>query len=322
MKDLKINELTALIQSSLLGVSVGDALGVPVEFMPRRQLRLRPVTDMREYGSYDQPKGTWSDDSSLTFCLAEALCENPFELRQVADNFMRWWREDYWTARGEVFDIGNTTQIALQNIQNGEDLAQCGCDDFYSNGNGALMRILPLVFYIKSMSIDDRFLWTKRVARLTHGHSISILSCFYYVEFARQLIEGRPLLEIYKNLQRSIPLFFSDKPDLNNELDVLGRLLKEDIFLIHEKNVKSSGYVVHTLEASIWCLMTTENYADSVLKAVNLGEDTDTTGAVTGGLAGLFYGETAIPASWLTDLAQLDRIMELGNRMAKSLQSM
>lgn len=322
MKDLKINELTALIQSSLLGVSVGDALGVPVEFMPRRQLRLRPVTDMREYGSYDQPKGTWSDDSSLTFCLAEALCENPFELRQVADNFMRWWREDYWTARGEVFDIGNTTQIALQNIQNGEDLAQCGCDDFYSNGNGALMRILPLVFYIKSMSIDDRFLWTKRVARLTHGHSISILSCFYYVEFARQLIEGRPLLEIYKNLQRSIPLFFSDKPALNNELDVLGRLLKEDIFLIHEKNVKSSGYVVHTLEASIWCLMTTENYADSVLKAVNLGEDTDTTGAVTGGLAGLFYGETAIPASWLTDLAQLDRIMELGNRMAKSLQSM
>ncbi len=322
MKDLKINELTALIQSSLLGVSVGDALGVPVEFMPRRQLRLRPVTDMREYGSYDQPKGTWSDDSSLTFCLAEALCENPFELRQVADNFMRWWREDYWTARGEVFDIGNTTQIALQNIQNGEDLAQCGCDDFYSNGNGALMRILPLVFYIKSMSIDDRFLWTKRVARLTHGHSISILSCFYYVEFARQLIEGRPLLEIYKNLQRSIPLFFRDKPALNNELDVLGRLLKEDIFLIHEKNVKSSGYVVHTLEASIWCLMTTENYADSVLKAVNLGEDTDTTGAVTGGLAGLFYGETAIPASWLTDLAQLDRIMELGNRMAKSLQSM
>ena len=169
------------------------------------------------------------------------------------------------------------------------------------------------------MSIEDRVLWTKRVASLTHGHSISVLCCFYYLEFALQLIEGRSKGDIYKELQGDIPSFFRDKTAINQELDVLNRLLTEDISAIDEKNIYSGGYVVHTLEASIWCLLTTENYADSVLRAVNLGWDTDTTGAVTGGLAGLLYGEASIPTPWLTDLAQLDRIIDLAQRMAQGV---
>ena len=181
------------------------------------------------------------------------------------------------------------------------------------------MRILPLVFYTRNMSIEDRFVWTKRVASLTHGHSISVLCCFYYLEFALQLIEGRSKGDIYKELQGDIPSFFRDKTAINQELDELNRLLTEDISAIDEKNIYSGGYVVHTLEASIWCLLTTENYADSVLRAVNLGWDTDTTGAVTGGLAGLLYGEASIPTPWLTDLAQLDRIIDLAQRMAQGV---
>ena len=319
MKNIQVTELTAYVKSALLGVAVGDALGVPVEFTTRDQCKLLPVKEMKGNGTHYQVKGTWSDDSSLTFCLAEGLCNLPFDLHQVADNFVRWRRENYWTARGSVFDIGNTTKRALQNIQNGEDLDHCGLNDVHSNGNGALMRILPLVFYTRNMSVEDRFLWTKRVASLTHGHSISVLCCFYYLEFALQLIEGRSKGDIYKELQGDIPSFFRGKKAINQELDVLNRLLTEDISAIDEKNIYSGGYVVHTLEASIWCLLTTENYADSVLRAVNLGWDTDTTGAVTGGLAGLLYGEASIPTPWLTDLAQLDGINDLAERMAQGV---
>ena len=319
MKNIQVTELTAYVKSALLGVAVGDALGVPVEFTTRDQCKLLPVKEMKGNGTHYQVKGTWSDDSSLTFCLAEGLCNLPFDLHQVADNFVRWRRENYWTARGSVFDIGNTTRRALQNIQNGEDLDHCGLDDVHSNGNGALMRILPLVFYTRNMSIEDRFLWTKRVASLTHGHSISVLCCFYYLEFALQLIEGRSKVDVYKELQGDIPSFFRDKTAINQELDVLNRLLTEDISAIDEKNIYSGGYVVHTLEASIWCLLTTDNYADSVLRAVNLGWDTDTTGAVTGGLAGLLHGEESFPTSWLDELAQLDRIIDLAKRMASGV---
>ena len=319
MKNIQVAELTALIKSALLGVAVGDALGVPVEFTTRDQRKLLPVKEMKGNGTHYQVKGTWSDDSSLTFCLAEGLCNPAFDLSQVADNFVRWRRENYWTARGSVFDIGNTTKRALQNIQNGEDLDHCGLDNEKSNGNGALMRILPLVFYTWNMPIEDRFIWTKRVASLTHGHGISVLCCFYYLEFSRQLIEGKSKVDIYNDLQRDIPSFFRDKSAINIDLTVLNRILMDDISSIDEKNIYSGGYVVHTLEASIWCLLTTDNLANSVLKAVNLGWDTDTTGAVTGGLAGLLYGEVSIPSPWLTDLAQLDRIIDLAERMAQGV---
>ncbi|HCE85335.1 MAG TPA: hypothetical protein DEO99_04215 [Bacteroidetes bacterium] len=321
MKNIQVTELTAYVKSALLGVAVGDALGVPVEFTTRDQRKLLPVKEMKGNGTHYQVKGTWSDDSSLTFCLAEGFCNHPFDLRQVADNFVRWRRENYWTARGSVFDIGNTTKRAIQNIQFGKDLEHCGLNHEKSNGNGALMRILPLVFYTRNMSMDNRFLWTKRVASLTHGHGISVLCCFYYLEFARQLIEGRSKVEIYKDLQGYIPSFFRDKAAINQALTVLNRLLTEDISSIEEKKIYSGGYVVHTLEASIWCLLTTDNYADSVLNAVNLGWDTDTTGAVTGGLAGLLYGEASIPTPWLADLAQLDGIIDLAERMAQGVHN-
>ena len=132
-------------------------------------------------------------------------------------------------------------------------------------------------------------------------------------------MKGRSKVEIYKELQGDIPSFFRDKPAINQQLPVLYRLLTEDISAIDEKNIYSGGYVVHTLEASIWRLLTTDNYADSVLRAVNLGWDTDTTGAVTGGLAGLLYGEESFPTSWLAELAQLDRIIDLAERMASGV---
>ena len=130
----------------LLGVAIGDALGVPYEFKTRLQMKQKPATEMVGFGTYNQQPGTFSDDASLTFCLAETLT-HPFDLQKIATNFLKWYDQGYWTAHGDVFDIGIQTQKAFFNIENGVAPELCGGVDERSNGNGSLMRILPLVFY-------------------------------------------------------------------------------------------------------------------------------------------------------------------------------
>jgi len=291
------------VKAALFGVAVGDALGVPVEFRSRQEVSENPVKDMIGYGTYNLPAGTWSDDSSLTFCLAEALTQD-FDLNTIGQNFVKWYRNNFWTARGNVFDIGIATRQAITRLERGDQTEFAGSSDEFSNGNGSLMRILPLLFYLLDKPIDERFNLTKQVSAITHGHIRSAISCFYYLEFARQILEGKDKFDIYKNLQSEISDYLI-KTSINlTEVALFDNLLKDNIGEFHEDKINSSGYVLHTLEASIWCLLKTDNYNDAVLRAVNLGRDTDTTGAVTGGLAGLFYGIDNIPINWIMKIAR------------------
>ncbi|MRR23795.1 ADP-ribosylglycohydrolase family protein [bacterium] len=306
------------IRSALFGVAVGDALGVPVEFRSRSYLAGNPVKDMIGYGSHNQPPGTWSDDSSLTFCLAEALTAE-FDLNTVGQNFIRWLHDGYWTAQGEVFDVGGTTRNAIARLASGVRPDLAGWTDGASNGNGSLMRILPLLFHIAEKPVGERFEETRKVSAITHGHIRSVIACFYYLEFARQILEGRDKSEIYRNLQNEFPGYIIDAGTNPDELEPFERLLKDDIGLLPEERIHTSGYVIHTLEAAVWCLLNTGSYSEAVLKAVNLGEDTDTTAAVTGGLAGLLYGMVGIPAEWISQVARKDDIENLTERMADFL---
>lgn len=308
------------IRSVLFGVAVGDALGVPVEFKSRDYLEAKPVTDLFGFGTYNMPPGTFSDDSSLTFCLAEALT-NGFDLGEIAGNFVSWVETGYWTATGRVFDIGIATESAIDRLMRGERPDLAGGTSVSSNGNGSLMRIAPLVFYIADKPIAERYELTKLVSSITHGHIRSVIACFYYLEFARQLLESKDKSAIYRNLQTLVPAYLNELEINPEELELFSRLFREDISLLSVDEIRSSGYVLHTLEASIWCLLTTDNYADAVLKAINLGEDTDTTGAVTGGLAGLLYGVDNIPAHWKQQLARKEDIEDLAERLAKSKRS-
>lgn len=316
-----MNETSAIeIQSALFGVAVGDALGVPVEFNSRQTIAQNPVTDMIGFGTYHLPAGTWSDDSSLTFCLAEALTQD-FDLNTIGQNFVKWHQENFWTPRGNVFDIGNATRQAIARLAQGERPDLAGGFDESSNGNGSLMRILPLLFYIRDKSINQRYEITKQVSSITHGHIRSVIACFYYVEFARQLFSDKDKFKIYKNLQTEITNHLTSLSINPTEIALFDRLLKNNIHELTEGEIQSSGYVLHTLEASIWCLLTTDNYKDAVLKAVNLGEDTDTTGAVTGGLAGLLYGLDNIPTNWIKQIARNDEIENLAKRLASRIAS-
>lgn len=307
----------------LLGVAVGDALGVPVEFTPREVLVGNPVTGMRGFGTHNQPAGTWSDDSSLTFCLAESLTIG-YDLADLAKRFVAWRNEAYWTAHGRVFDIGIATNAAIHELSRGGNPLLAGGRDEDSNGNGSLMRILPLIAHLKFLPMALRFDCVREVSSLTHGHIRSVIACFLYTEFALQLLDGRLPGAAIRFLRTEVLAFLQSHPLCSRtELRRFHRILfipydNYDQVAIEDETIDQihgSGYVLSSLEAALWCLFETDSYASAVLAAVNLGRDTDTTAAITGGLAGLVYGSDSIPKEWLDVLARRDDIIDLGRRL-------
>ncbi len=327
MIDSFVMKNSNLVRDALLGVAIGDSLGVPVEFIPRSVLDTDPVTAMREKGSHNQPAGTWSDDTSLTLCLAEMLC-GPYSLKALAGYFINWKEHGFNTAHGYVFDIGIATSAAIHNLFSGIDPMLAGGTDENSNGNGSLMRILPLVFFIKDMPVEQRFRITREVSSLTHRHIRSVVACFIYLEYARLLIAGNDKMTAYELMKKNVLSFLSESDVCPyEELTKFHRILElnvgnYDLCRLYDATVDdiySSGYVINTLEASFWCIFHSNSFSEAVLMAVNLGEDTDTTGAVTGGLAGLLYGTTGIPTDWLEVLAKRSEIEDLAVRMTKQM---
>ncbi|UOQ96085.1 ADP-ribosylglycohydrolase family protein [Hymenobacter sp. 5317J-9] len=319
--------LSTQARAALLGLAVGDALGVPVEFAPRAARQKDPVVGMRAYGTHHQPAGTWSDDSSLTFCLAETLalpggCHSAPDLADFARRSINWLYQSYWTAHGETFDVGNATRAAIDRLQRGVEPSKAGPNSEFDNGNGALMRILPLAFHdvwrAENLDFNAAWMLTENVASVTHGHPRSTLGCFLYLLVARCLLRGQSLASAYDEARQSAYSWLQGhaKGPVFYEWPKYGAFLDGSLPGLGEEDVKATGYVVHTLEAALWCLLRHDTYAATVLAAVNLGDDTDTTGAVAGGLAGLAYGEAAIPDEWLAVLARRADIEQLAVRLA------
>jgi len=304
--------LAEKIKAVLLGGAVGDALGVPVEFQPRGSFH---VDDMIGHGTYDQPSGTWSDDTSLTLCLVDAitrLSSNDFNsmLKTTAHNFCLWYWNRNFTANGEVFDVGNSTAKAIKKLLDGTSPLESGCSEMNENGNGSLMRIAPLAFYVADRPQGERFEIVNRISSITHSHPISVLACIIYVEYLLKLLKGEDKFTAFEETQKQImdALVVGELADyFHNEItDYFMPLIfpGNKWHLAKEGDIKSGGFVADTLKAAIWCFLSTDNYKDAVLKAVNLGEDTDTTAAVTGGLAGAYYGIGGIPQKWIEGLAK------------------
>lgn len=309
------------VRDALLGLAVGDALGVPVEFTKREDLQDDPVTTMRAYGCYKQPRGTWSDDTSLTFCLAESLIKG-YDLEDISRKFISWRNNAYMTPHGEVFDIGIRTNDAisvLEQIINSKDYAQLKTvnenADEYTNGNGSLMRILPALFYVKDLETIEKYKAIKEISSLTHGHIRCIAACVIYLLFAEEILNGKSKDEAYTNMQEKAGEYFASEDVEEDEQYQFDRIIEDDIREYEEDEIFSSGYVLHSIEAALWCFMKNDTYSEIVLAAVNLGEDTDTTAAIAGGLAGLFYGSENIPKTWLDNLAQRERLENICDRL-------
>lgn len=250
------------LRDSIYGQAVADALGVPYEFRPRGTFR---CTDMVGHGSHNQPAGTWSDDTSMALAICDSYRElGRIDVDDIRRRFVRWYRESAYTVDG-LFDIGNATRTALER---GHGLA-----GEWDNGNGSLMRTVPLAF---TDATDDE---VRAVSAITHAHPTSTEACVAMVHIARDLIAGASPADVAG--------------------DVAARPVDE---------IRSGGFVRDTFDAALWCLATTTSYAECALAAVNLGDDTDTTAAVAGALAGIVYGSEGIPAEWLDTLRGTDVI--------------
>lgn len=319
--------------NGIMGFIVGDALGVPVEFMSREELIRNPVIDMREYGTHHQPKGTWSDDSSMTIATIDSLCSG-IDYKDLMKKFSTWMMHGDYTPYGEVFDMGLSTSRAIMNYGNGIEPLECGGKTVQENGNGSLMRILPIALYLcgkynnlynyeenKAMKI------VHEVSCLTHAHPRSQVACGFYTRFIASILQDisqNSPLDVIRESARYTFIHYKQgiyPKTMIDELKYYQRLNEvENLFKLSEDNIHSTGYVVDTLEAVVWCFITTDNYRDCVLKAVNLGEDTDTIGALAGGLAGCYYGYENIPKDWLNVIVKREWIEKLCYKMQTKLK--
>ena len=292
----------------LFGFCVGDALGVPVEFSTREEREKDPIREMRAYGTHHQPFGTWSDDTSLTICLIDAI-NRGYSIQRVAENFVNFYEKGYFTPFGEVFDIGNSTRDSIMKICAGENPLDCGGRTEIDNGNGSLMRILPIAFYGKKLNGQQLVKLTEEVSSLTHGHKRSKLACIFLVEFAIQIIDGYKKEEA---LDRTISFINSICLEAYfDELKNFEKILSKEIIHVTKDKIKSTGYVIDTLEAVLWTFFHADGYRDTVLKAINFGGDTDTIAAITGGIAGIYYGLKDIPKEWIQNIAKKGELYQM-----------
>lgn len=301
------------IKAGIIGLAVADALGVPAEFKSRNQLSSQPITDMIGYGTHDMPAGCFSDDTSMTLALMDSLIDG-LDYADIMKRFISWMAEARYTATDEVFDMGIACRKALYRYQNGTAPLLCGGTGAYDNGNGSLMRILPGVFYaMREDDVDARIQLIHNLSALTHRHAIAMTGCGIYAFIIWELIENPCRDAIAKGIEHAFA-YYQHQHALTNY-----QLLSEDYASMKADAFPSSGYVVHTLCAALWCVMTTDNYHDCVLQAVNLGDDSDTTAAVAGSIAGILYGYEGIDASWKDTLIRRTEIESLCERFAQSL---
>lgn len=307
---LKLN-IKNRIYPTLYGLVIGDCLGVPVEFKKRGTFT---IADMEGYGTYNQPKGTWSDDSSLTFCLMENIVENGDEA-SLLRKFVKYKEEGYLTPYGAMFDIGNTTIEAVNRFLGGSSPSQCGGKEEYDNGNGALMRIAPLAFILCSnFNFIEKCNVIKKYTELTHAHPRSIVGSIIYIQLLIAMYLNNSINLSISGIEKLFKTNFNENHVYRKELESYKRIFQDGFFDLKENEIKSSGYVVDTLEAAIWCLGTTKTFEGAVLKAVNLGGDTDTIASITGSLAGIYYKMDAIPGKWIRQIASKEKVDELINR--------
>jgi ADP-ribosyl-[dinitrogen reductase] hydrolase len=292
--------------AGILGFIVGDALGVPHEFRTREEMRADPANGMTGFGSHNQPLGTWSDDTSMMLCVLENLHKGgtPKDLVRL---FMRWYDEGYHTPHGEVFDIGLTTERSLERLKAGLVPERPAPGD-HSGSNGSLMRSLPYAFH-ETYSVG----FTRMIMenRTTHRIGICHYGCSFFLKMARALAEGASKEEALYAGGAFLRMGWRMSDDYDMDpwiVDSFQRLFGRKFGALEEPEIRSGGHVMETLEAAAWSFMNGNDYRSCVLKAVNLGGDTDTIAALTGALAGIHYGLGDIPVEWRGKVVGVERL--------------
>ncbi|MCW1913499.1 ADP-ribosylglycohydrolase family protein [Luteolibacter sp. GHJ8] len=288
----------------LAGLAVGDALGTTLEFESPGSFK--PIDDIVGGGPFHLKPGQWTDDTSMALCLAESLLEcGGFDLRDQADQYVRWWREGYLSATGLCFDIGNTVSAALASfLRTGKP--DSGSASPHAAGNGSIMRLAPVPIYYKVAG--DAVKQSVESSRSTHQAPACLDACRYLGGILWALIHGAGKDEVLGPLYSPLGTLRLDDPALRA---VAHGSFKEK----QPPAIRGTGYVVQSLEAALWAFYHSDNFKEGALLAVNLGDDADTTGAIYGQIAGAYYGLEGIPAAWLETLHQRELILDFGKRL-------
>ena len=289
-------------RGALLGLAVGDAIGTTVEFKPRGTFK--PLTDMVGGGPFGLEPGQFTDDTSMALCLGASLIDKGFDLHDQITRYVRWRTEGYMSSSGRCFDIGIATRGALQRFErDGNPLA--GSIDPSSAGNGCIMRLAPVpIRYMDQPELAVRY--SEEQARTTHQAPECLGASRLFGEILMRALQGQTKEEVLA------PHGLAGK--LPTKLEAIGQGRYRDK---GRDVIRDTGYVVDSLEATLWCFNQTDNFSDCILMAANLGDDADTTAAQAGQLAGAFYGESGIPAAWLGKLAMMTSIRDMADALAR-----
>lgn len=284
---------------TLLGLAIGDALGAQVEFKPRGSFD--PVTDMQGGGPHDLEPGYWTDDTSMALCLAESLIESDFDLKGQLAKYLKWYQEGYLSSTGECFDIGNNTADSLNHYKLTGELPP---EKERAAGNGSLMRLAPVPMYCHR-DFARAVEYSGQSSLTTHNNIMAIDACRFVGGLIQKFINSKDKSTAYKEqeINATAAILSLDNRVLKA---ISGALAKESA-----AKISSDGFVINSLEASLWAFYQGNSFKEALLKAVNLGHDADTIGAITGQLAGAFYGQKAIPEPWIKKLAYREKILSL-----------
>jgi ADP-ribosylglycohydrolase len=297
----------------LLGLAIGDALGTTLEFS--RPGSFTPIKDIVGGGPFHLKAGEWTDDTSMALCLAESLItKKGFDPIDQMERYLRWFKDGYLSSNGICFDIGITTLSSLMKFKETRE-PYCGPTGEYTAGNGSLMRLAPVpLFYANNPEIG--IMMSGESSRTTHQSPVAIDACRYLGALTIGIVNGNSSKKdkkekILSPFYSPIPGYWDRNPVTSELIDVINGSFKR----LSPPDIKGSGYVLKTLEAALWAFYCSNTFEEGCLMAVNLGNDSDTTGAIYGQLAGAFYGAIGIPTVWLSTLAYKEKIIEIADEL-------
>ncbi len=308
MADERIDRLRGM----LVGLAVGDALGAAVEFRPWGSFT--PVTGYR-HGPHPIPPGGWTDDTSMALALADSIAIAGWDLNDQMRRYLQWRDAGAYSVIDRCFDIGVTTNTALQRFKQSGDAWTAGDTDEYSAGNGSIMRLAPVSIAFADLYPDRVEILAERADQsslTTHALPVCRSACRYLAVVLTALAQGESREEVlspsWSMLERLGPMH----PAVEGV--IRGSFREKE-----PPAIRGSGYVVDSLEAALWAFHAAADFREAVLRAVNLGNDADTTGAVCGQLAGACWGESGIPGAWLEGLVRREMIEAVLTRLLPPL---
>jgi ADP-ribosyl-[dinitrogen reductase] hydrolase len=294
----------------LLGLAVGDALGTTLEF--KSPGSFAPLTDIEGGGPFALEKGQWTDDTSMALCLAASLVEcKGFDAQDQMHRYLRWYREGYFSSKEYCFDIGNTVRAALEKFER-EREPLAGLQDPRAAGNGSIMRLAPVVLRFAC----DPFRaveWAALSSKTTHAAVEAVDACRLMAALLVGLLQGESKADVLGMRFEPVGGLWRDEP-LTPKIE---QIAAGSYKVKAPPQIRGTGYVVDSLEAALWAFYTSDTFAQGALKAVNLGDDADTTGAVYGQIAGAYYGVAGIPREWVEQIWQRDLIAELATALLR-----